>query len=405
MKVSYVTTGFPVPCETFTCTDIRALRDAGVDVSVHAMRPPSGDAAGLLKERGLSGLEVSQGTIAAYLEGVAACLRRPRVLIRLLIWLVASTRRRPRQLLVSLAVVPRSMGILASLERERPDVVHLFWGHYPTIVGYLVSINLPHTVLSLFLGAYDLSSAYGGTAWLAPRADLVSTHSRWSLDALEALGVCRERVHLAYRGIDPACFSGARAEKLRHRIVAAGRLDVGKGMDDVLRVFRQVYTRWPDATLRVLGEGRQRGKLERLSRSLGIDRAVTFRGHVPQSDVAREMAAAEVFLHMSWGETERLPNVVKEAMATRCLCVVTQTSGIQELVRDGEHGFVVPVRDLAAAAARVDAIFSGQVDTASVLAAASDHVARCFVASRSMRSYLQRWQDLLAQRSRYQHVA
>jgi hypothetical protein len=30
-----------------------------------------------------------------------------------------------------------------------------------------------------------------------------------------------------------------------------------------------------------------------------------------------------------------------------------------------------------------------------MLAAASDHVARCFNASQSMRSYLQHWQDLL----------
>jgi glycosyltransferase involved in cell wall biosynthesis len=290
------------------------------------------------------------------------------------------------------------MGILESLEREQPDVVHLFWGHYPSIVGFLVLTRLPHTVLSLFLGAYDLTRAYSGSGWVARRADLVSTHARWNVPVIEALGARRERIHVAYRGIDRTSFNGSHAQKTARRIVSAGRLDAGKGMDDVLLVFREVYARWPDATLRLLGQGPERVKLERLSQSLGIDRAVTFLGHVARSQVASELFAAEVFLHMSREDTERLPNVVKEAMASRCVCVVTQTPGIEELVRDGLHGFVVSARNVEAAAARIDDIFSSRLDVKSVLAAASDHIARCFDVSQSMRSYRKHWQDALARR-------
>ena len=394
MKVAYIIMRFPVLDEAFASTDIRVLRDDGVSVSVHTMRAPQVSSSRLLGERRLSGLAVSQGTFARNLKGLATCLGRPALLLRLLMWLLRLTWKRPTQLAASVVLVPRSMGILSELEHEPPDVVHLFWGHYPSIVGYLVLTALPHCVLSVFLGAYDLTRKYGGTAWVARRAALVSTHARWNFPLIEALGVPGERIHLAYRGIDPALFNAKGGCKTRRRIVSAGRLDEDKGIHDVLLVFQRVLARWPDATLRILGEGEDRARLERLSQSLGIDDAVRFLGHVPHHNVASELSTAEIFLHMS--RDERLPNVVKEAMASRCLCVVTDTQGIDELVVEGRHGFVVQRRSVEAAAARIDDVFSGRVDVAALLDAASQHIARHFNVMESMRSYRQRWTHALA---------
>jgi colanic acid/amylovoran biosynthesis glycosyltransferase len=394
VKVAYITMRFPVPTEAFAGTDIRVLRDQGVSVSVHTLRAPQVRPAPLLAERRLSGIAITQGTFAGDLRGLAACLGRPALLARLLMWLLCLTWKQPAQLVASLALVPRSMGILSELEREPPDVVHLFWGHYPSIVGYLTLTALPQSVVSVFLGAYDLTQRYGGTAWVARRAALVSTHARWNFPLIEALGVPRERIHLAYRGIDPTLFDGRRGSKTKWRIVSAGRLHEDKGMRDVLLVFRQILGRWPDATLRILGEGEELARLEQLSRSLGIDRAVRFLGHVSREDIASELSAAEVFLHMSL--EERLPNVVKEAMASRCVCVVTETQGIDELVVDGRHGFVVQMRDVEAAAARIGDVFSGRVDVTALLDAASQHIVRHFDVMDSMRSYRQRWTDAIA---------
>ena len=233
------------------------------------------------------------------------------------------------QLLVGLAFVPRSMGILASLEREQPDVVHLFWGHYPSIVGFLVLARLPRTVLSMFLGTYDLTRLYRGSAWVASRADLVSTHARWNVPVLEALGAPQQRIHVAYRESIQRYSAESRHQKHGGGLFPAGVSMKERGWTMCCSCFEKSTRAVPRATLRLLGQGPERANLERLSQSLGIDRAVTFVGHVAQRRVARELAAAEVFLHMSWDETERLPNVVKEAMASRCLCVVTRTSGIR----------------------------------------------------------------------------
>ena len=398
MKVSSITMTFPSRPETFASTDVRVLREAGVDVAVYAIRRPERDCQTLIDNRGLRGLSIYQGTVAAHVSGLWACLRHPMLVAQLLHWLWRSTWRKPGQFVGSLVFVPRSLGILESLSRERPDVVHLFWGHYPCIVGFLILKALPDIALSVFLGAYDLTRAFGGSGWVARRADVVWTHAACNLPDLERLGVDRGRIHVAYRGLDLHLFRSFDTAKIRYRIVSVGRLIAPKGMDEVLRVFRKVQEKWPAATLVVVGDGPERAGLEQLSKSLGVHGAVKFTGHLLQRDVAKEMAAAEVFLLMSHKDSERLPNVVKEAMANRCLCVVTETPGIDELIVHEEHGFVVHRGDTAAAASRIEDVFGRRVDASALLQAASHRVTDRFDATASMEVYRRQWVDIVMRR-------
>ena len=80
---------------------------------------------------------------------------------------------------------------------------------------------------------------------------------------------------------------------------------------------------------------------ERLARALGIRESVEFRGQVTYDSVLAALASAEVLLFLSRHEAERLPNVVKEAMASRCICIVSRTPGIEELIPNGRIGFIV----------------------------------------------------------------
>ena len=59
-----------------------------------------------------------------------------------------------------------------------------------------------------------------------------------------------------------------------------GRLVPEKGVDVLLQAMRQVVDRLSDARLLIVGDGPEKGRLQRLSQKLALGEAVTFLGHV-----------------------------------------------------------------------------------------------------------------------------
>ena len=397
MRVSYITMKFPAAAETFACTDMRTLAEAGVAIDVHSMRFEPANGKAMLDERGLPALAVEYATPWHILRGTLFALAHPRLLLGICLWLAQATWRTPKFLAISLCLLPRSFDIVRRLEKTAPNVVHLFWGHYPSIVGYLVRRRLPDCVLSTFLGAYDLVYAYRPSALLAREADVVWTHAHDNVPAIEALGVPRERIAVAHRGVDVSQFQ-ATGRKVSKAVVCAARLCREKHVDHVVLAFAKVFEKHPDASLVIMGEGPERPALEKLVVQLKLERAVRFCGHIPHEAVRDEMARAEFFVLMSQEETERLTNATKEALACGCLCIVTRSTGIEELVTDGVHGFVLEHGDVDGAAARIEWAIASPRDTAAIVAAGAKQIRTSFGAAASMQRYVQRWTSLLSAR-------
>ena len=402
---------FPILAETFAISDVRTLKDAEVDISVHSLRSAQSAAPELTRKR-LTDVPITQSDRGALLSGLALMFKRPSVALALLAWITRHSLKSPKrarrleQLAKSALLVPRTLQLFDALERDKPDVVHLFWGHYPAMFAYLVQKYHPEVVSSVFLGAYDLKTAYGGSAPVARRADVVWTHALANVEEIKRLGVDESLIRVAYRGVNLTRFGSVDwRRKIERRIVTAGRLASFKKMDDVLRVFQRTLSRYPDATLVVLGDGPERERLEALSRSLGVAHAVTFRGHVAHEEVFVEMARAEVFLLMSQHSAERLPNVVKEAMGCRCVCVTTRTPGIEELLVDGEHGFVVGQGDVESAARHVADVFADGDVTQRLTEAAYAHLERHFNIRTLAEFYKDTWGDLVSEKQGRNSVA
>lgn len=390
MKVAYVTMRFPVASEAFAAVELCALRRQGAEVAVLAYRSPPPDAQALLAERNLADLQIDQGGSTAVLEGLWQMLRHPVDSLVLTAEILRCCRRRPLQLLKALALVPRSCSLLHRLETLRPDVLHLFWGHYPSLLGLLARRRLPRMVVSQFLGAYDLEQAFLLSARLAREADIVMTHARANIPALAALGLDPAEVEVCYRGIDIAKPPPA-PQKTRGLMVVAERLVSQKCTADSLTVFARVAAAVPEARLLVLGAGPERKRLRELAAQLRIVDKVTFAGHLPQAEVFRHLAAAEVALTMSRSPSERLPNALKEAMLQRCLCLATRSPGIEELICDGETGLLVDFGAVEDAASRLIDVLRDPVAIDRIGRQAQAHVVAHFDVDRLMAGRLERW--------------
>ena len=403
MKIFYITMEFPCPSETFASNDVRALRDAGVGISVYALKWPHPDAQRLIEERKLTDVEISSSTRSTFIQGMFFGFRRPKLLLKFLRFIFRYNWRNLEHLLKSLLLAPRALQLFSLLEREKPEVVHVYWGHYPSMVAYLVQDNLPEVVVTISFAAYDLEMQYGGSVPVARQADAVRTLGKVNLAQIEkSLNIPRERVNIVYDGVDLRLLEhiGKNTQKIKRRIITAGRLIPSKGMEDVLKVFHNIFNRFPDASLVVLGDGPERARLEALAKSLGIDHAITFRGHVRHETVIEEMMRSEIFLFMSKKSSERLPNVVKEALGCKCLCVTTQTPGIDELIVHGEYGYIVPQGDVASATQYVNHALSDDSTIASMTESAYHHLISTFDLNVSIARYQAMWTTLVTQRAK-----
>jgi glycosyltransferase involved in cell wall biosynthesis len=99
----------------------------------------------------------------------------------------------------------------------------------------------------------------------------------------------------------------------------------------------------------MVGDGPERGPAEMLARELRVDKHVSFLGK--QDHVERLIPKHHVLLMPS--EMEAFGLAALEAMACGVPPVGTRIGGVPELIDDGVDGFLEPVGDIAAQAARV----------------------------------------------------
>lgn len=126
-----------------------------------------------------------------------------------------------------------------------------------------------------------------------------------------------------------------------------------KRIMDVLEIFERV-TRVVPSRLVMIGDGPDRSRAEAFSRSHHLRDRVFFLGNVP--NVEEIVGASDVFLLPS--EAESFGMAALEAMASEVPVIATRSGGLPEVVTDGENGYLLPVGDVDAMAARAIEILS-----------------------------------------------
>ncbi|MFO0800411.1 MAG: glycosyltransferase [Gemmataceae bacterium] len=190
---------------------------------------------------------------------------------------------------------------------------------------------------------------YGIDKWCLRRYERVVCVSTDLVAACQAAGVPGERLLLLDNGIDAAEYSRRRSvpeakaalgfPPTEQLVGAVGRLSGEKAFDVLIRAAAAL----PGVRLVVVGEGGERGALERLIAELGLTDRVTLAGW--QADVRGYFEAMDVFALSSL--REGLPNVVLEAMALEVPVVATRVNGVPRLVQDGVNGTLVDSGDAA----------------------------------------------------------
>jgi glycosyltransferase involved in cell wall biosynthesis len=184
-------------------------------------------------------------------------------------------------------------------------------------------------------------------------------------------GMEPDRIDVVHSGIDPRRYSTPLGRpEARARIgISEGRLAVGviahltakKGHAFFLEALARVASDCPAVVAVFAGDGVERKRLEDMVGSLGLRDNVVFLGY--QEDVLPVYAAMDVIVLPSISG-EGLPRALLEAGFLGLPVIGTRLSGVPEIIRDQETGFIVPPGDPDALANRLrDLLASGSMRT------------------------------------------
>jgi glycosyltransferase involved in cell wall biosynthesis len=194
------------------------------------------------------------------------------------------------------------------------------------------------------------------------RADRVVSTSRYCRTTIARhYHTAAERIGIVSEGIDVDEWQRAIAaapprSDTRPVLLCVSRQYRRKHIDDLLRAFALLRRRLPDACLRIVGDGPEHARLLALAHELGLGDSAAFLGGIPDDEVRREYAQADVFCMPSVQEGFGI--VFLEAMAAGLPVVSTTAAAIPEVVRHGETGILVAPRDVAAMAGALLLLFS-----------------------------------------------
>jgi glycogen(starch) synthase len=181
----------------------------------------------------------------------------------------------------------------------------------------------------------------------AKMADMIITVSYAMKDELIQLGFPKDKIEVAYNGVDPqkydpASVSSEQVQKIKSfyglkdddlMILFLGRLVGVKGVDKLIMAMPHVLSKIPNARLVIVGVGDQQEYLMNLTRTMRLNEYVRFRfDFIPEEERILHYAACDVAAFPSYYEPFGI--VALEAMSMEKPVVVgaAGVSGMREIV-------------------------------------------------------------------------
>jgi glycosyltransferase involved in cell wall biosynthesis len=183
-----------------------------------------------------------------------------------------------------------------------------------------------------------------------------------------------------------------------HKLVAfvANMNILVKGHEYMIEAARTIGRVCPETRIALIGDGRQRPKLEQMVREQRVQAYFLFLGRRP--DVPELLSCCDLSVLAS--TAEGLPNTVLESMAAGLPVVATQVGGTPEIVEDGVTGLLVPPRDTSALAQAVIRLLENPALAKRLALAGQEHVRTHFSFDRLISELDGFYLELLAQKGR-----
>ena len=183
-------------------------------------------------------------------------------------------------------------------------------------------------------------------------SDYISVPCEYIKKSFIDRGYPSNKIFVLSLGVDLEKFSKLPREDDKFRIIYVGGIQARKGILYLLEAFAKL--RGLDAELVLVGTVYPEMR-ETMKKYEGIYK---YSPPVDQSKLQRFYSCSSVFVIPSIDDGFAM--VTAEAMACGLPIIVTTNTGISDVIEEGRHGFVVPIRDSEAIADKIEILYRGK---------------------------------------------
>ena len=262
----------------------------------------------------------------------------------------------------------RSLSALYRLDRLSAlpggyDVLHAHFG--PVGESFRFTRELWRAPLVVSFHGFDFSTLprkQGPRIYekLFGTADLVTVNSEFTRSRVAGLGCPHAKLRKLPVGLDLEAFPfRARTRRAGEpvRVLTVARLVEIKGHEFVIRAVAKARHRHPELHYDIVGDGPLRKALEALIVKLKLSDVVTLHGALDSAFIQELMTRAHLAVQASVnveGDQEGQGLFLQEAQACGLPVLATKHGALAEGLVPEQSGFLVPERDVAALAARLE---------------------------------------------------
>lgn len=357
-KLLVVTSTFPRwPNDTdppFVYELSRRLTDA-FDVTVHTPHYP-----GSLKDEQIAGMRIHRFRYffapferLAGGQGIVPKMRRNKLYY----------------LLLPIFLCAQFFSLLLLAARIRPNAIHAHWlvpqGFWAVVVKKLFKTSVIITAHGADVFGLRNLILIVVKKWIVNNADRVVTVSSALAGALRADTQSHRRPDIIPMGVDGSLFSPEKkngAIKQQYGIhgpflLFVGRFTEKKGVRYLIDAMATISSEFPKAKLLLVGHGELEQDLRDRVRLHSLEEFVLFVGACANEQLPAYYATADIFIgpsvQVKGGDTEGLGLTFVEAAMSGCLVIGTSVGGIEEVITNGQTGYIVPPEDAKSLAINV----------------------------------------------------
>lgn len=173
-----------------------------------------------------------------------------------------------------------------------------------------------------------------------------------------------------------------------HTMVSTGRMHPVKGFSDLLKVFKLVKDKVPDAKLNLIGGGDEYNKLQEEAKKLGIYNDVVMPGMVSTEEVTKYMLSSDLYVMTSL--TECCPMVLLEASSCGLPLIAFDVPvGPKAMIRNDENGYLIENRNLEQMADKIVQLFDNKEKLVKMGRCAKEEVVKYLP-----QNIMEKWYDI-----------